>query len=579
LAFASRIFPTLITITFIDLTIDYLCFMLRKLFIKNYALIEELSLDFESGFTVITGETGSGKSILLGALGLILGNRSDSSVMHNEQQKCVVEGEFDISEYHLKEVFEQEDLDYNERSFFRREILPSGRSRAFINDTPVSLSLLKSLGERLVDIHSQHDIIMLKNNTIQLNALDAFAKNDKVKNKYFQSYKKWLSLKNQYKKLKENIVQSNKDKDYIEFQLREFQEAGLKLGEKKSLEEELNIGESAEEIKSALNLANELLSNDQRGMNDTALMVENALVKIADKSEEYAELLGRIKSVRLEISDIQTSIEQEELNVSINPERLLEIQSRLDQLYRLESKHRVEGVDQLLEIEETLSNSLFEADELEKKLAEIEMLKEKEEKSLVVLAEKLSTTRQKNARPFEKKVKQLLKQLSMEKASIKVGVERSEDYKSSGIDQVNFNFSANSGSNFQELSKVASGGELSRVMLAIKSILADRSGLPVLIFDEIDTGISGKVSGKVAQMMLNISEARQVFSITHQAQVASLGNWHYKVSKAEVGKRTITSVKSLNKEERIQEIAEMLSGDSLSEHSLANATELLEQDA
>jgi DNA repair protein RecN (Recombination protein N) len=545
--------------------------MLRKLSIKNYALIDELSLDFEKGFTVITGETGSGKSILLGAMGLILGNRSDSNVIHQSGDKCIVEAEFDIADYNLKPLFKEEDLDYAAHSIFRREVLSSGRSRAFVNDTPVSLSLMKNIGSKLVDIHSQHDVIMLKNNSIQLNALDAFAKNEKLRKKYLASFLQWEKLKKDYDQLKNAILSSNMDKDYIDFQLQELVDANLKTGEKEKLEQDQNIAESAEDV-------NEVFTNDEHGILNQTRTIENALSKISDKSERYQELSDRIKSVRLEVLDLQNDLGVEESSVEVDPAALNKIQERLDLLYRLENKHRVGDVDELIQVEEKLSNSLFEADQLEKRLKSIEKELKEEEIKLTQLAEALTASRANKIPSFEKKATSLLKSLSLNKARVKVHIEEQKSFGRVGKDHVNFLFNANSGGSLQELGKVASGGELSRVMLAIKSILADTSGLPVLIFDEIDTGISGKVSGMVAKMMVKISEARQVFSITHQAQVASLGNCHYKVSKAESKNRTVTSVELLDKKSRVKEIAEMLSGQSISEHSLANATELLAQD-
>lgn len=548
--------------------------MLRSLKVINYALIRQLDLRFDQGLTVITGETGSGKSILLGALGLIIGKRADASVIDDTKQKCIVEAEFDVESYGLASEFGKMDLDYADRSIFRREILPSGRSRAFVNDTPVSLQQLKQLGEKLVDIHSQHDVLQLRDGGLQRQALDAVAGNSKVLAQYQKVYADWSKVKKSIADLEEKISKSNLDKDYILFQINELDEVNLKIGEQEKLEDEQKVAEHAEEIQLVLQNSNDIIS-EERGLLDLINSLESQLDRIVGKNEKYAEIKDRVKSLKIELLDIGETIEDEQSHVNIEPQRLQQITARLDELYRLQTKHSKQSVEELLELKDHLNGQISTAEDLQKDLKKLRAQEEEAKQKLSQLAQKLHESRSKTAPKLEKSVSKVLSELAMPKARLSVTINSQDSFNAYGSDDIQYTFAANEGSSLKPLGKVASGGELSRLMLAIKSLLADRVDLPVIIFDEIDTGISGKIAHKVGAMMLDMGQHRQVMAITHQAQVASQGEYHYKVWKSSDGKITNTMVKQLNAEERVNEIAEMISGEKLSDQAVATAIELL----
>lgn len=550
--------------------------MLANLSIQNYALIDDVKVTFSNGFTTITGETGAGKSILLGGLSLVLGKRADLSSLKNTEQKCVIEAEFDISKYDLKPFFAENDLDYEDRTILRREILPSGKSRAFVNDTPVTLDVLKALGDQLVDVHSQHQTLRLTENDFQLKVVDALADNSgNLKN-----YKTYLG---QYRKASKELqdlenFQSNADKehDYNSFLLKELEDAQLKEGMQEELEAEYEQLSNVEEIMVQLAAGYQLLNDEQLGILGRLADLKRAFQNLADFGPAYASLNDRIQSVLIETDDIASELEQLKDSVEANPERLETVNGQLQQLYDLQKKHQAASVGELINIREELSQKVEAVANIESKIA-------KKKVEVSQLADHVEE-RAKNIRHARNtvipKLKSMLQEnlyaLGMPSASFKIEVNPSETFKPNGKDDLVFLFSANKGSEYGELKKVASGGELSRIMLTIKSILATYEQLPTMMFDEIDTGVSGEISNRMGEIMQQMSQTMQVFSITHLPQVASKGQHQFKVFKQESGEGTSTHMKELSGDERVQELAEMLGGKSLSESALAHARQLLQ---
>ncbi len=537
--------------------------MLNRLDIQNYVLIDSLEVKFNKGLTVITGETGAGKSILLGALGLILGNRADLQVLLNKQKKCIVEGEFRISEYNLKDFFYNNELDYEAITTIRREITPEGKSRAFINDTPVNLNILKEIGARLVDIHSQHETLTLNNSSFQLSVVDAFAENAKELSKYKTNYNDFVKIKARLNELSEQEKKAKSDVDYFQFQFNELESASLKSGEKEELELELQTLNNAEEIKSGLNRATEMIVSGESNILQQVNYISSTLNSISKFNSKISELTARIHANYVELKDIASELESVQDEINFNPERIEVINDRLNIIYKLEQKHRVNSVEDLLKIENELSEKLNGFQTLDDDIKKLTIESEKVKNEILNRAGSISATRKQASLKIEKEIKKMLSEVGMPNAVLKIEITKLENnsFNSTGIDIVNYLFSANKGIIYQELNRVASGGELSRLMLCIKSIIARLTSLPTIIFDEIDTGVSGETAFKVGSIIKKISDEHQVIAITHLPQMASKGDSHYLVYKETGRNSTSTQVKELLPNERVNEIAKMLSGE------------------
>lgn len=549
--------------------------MLAHLTIQNYALINQLSIDLTNGLSIITGETGAGKSILLGALGLVTGNRADLSSLKNTDKKCVIEAQFSIANYNLQELFEELDIDFESETIIRREILPSGKSRAFVNDTPVTLSVLQSLKTKLLDIHSQHQTMELSDSNFQFHIIDVLAKNHTKIASYKRGLKKYNSLQKDLKELLNSQEEAKQQYEYNLHLFKELEEAGLQLGEQSMIEEKLDKLNNVEEIKLNLSEAFEKTVNEEVGIQTMLYSLENNLQKISSFSKEYEELSNRISSIKIELDDVAKEIENANELIEYNPTEIEELNDRLQLIYSLQKKHFVSSIEELQKIHENLADKVAQVEDagsiIANKEREIQQVAEK----LDGLAEKISNARNKVIPKLKKELEVLLTDLGMPNASFLIEVSLSDSYFANGKDQLSFLFSANKGGNYGELKKVASGGELSRIMLSIKKILSENSKLPTVIFDEIDTGVSGEVSNKIAAIMQQMSNHMQVITITHLPQIAAKGVQHYKVYKSEVNGVTESNLKLLASQERIEEIAEMLSGKDFSESALTHAKELL----
>jgi len=549
--------------------------LLTQLSIKNYALINELKIDFSSGLSIITGETGAGKSILLGALGLVLGNRADSSTLKDNSKKCIVEAKVSIANYNLREFFEEVDLDYEDHTIIRREILPSGKSRAFVNDTPVNLSILNDLRSNLIDVHSQHQTLSLSDTNFQFSVIDALAKNASKIESYKKGLIKLKNLKKQLEDLKTSQREANQQHDYNLHLFNELNDANLEIDEQEILEEKLEKLNNIEDIKINLSEALEISINEEIGLQTLLNTLENRLSKISSFSKEYKDLSDRITSVKIELDDIVSELEDENENVEFNPNEAEELNDRLQLIYNLQKKHYVNSNKELLEILEELSNKIIAVESSEEVINQKESEIKEVEQKLNDLAEKISKARQKVIPSLQSALQSLLSDLGMQNARFSIKVNLKDSYFSNGKDELQFLFSANKGGSFGELKKVASGGELSRIMLVIKKILSENISLPTIIFDEIDTGVSGEISNKIATIMQQMSKQMQVITITHLPQIAAKGNNHYKVYKEDINNTTTTNLRLLSPDERIVEIAEMLSGKEFSETAITHAKELL----
>ncbi len=548
--------------------------MLSKIKIKNYALINELEIDFSSGFSAITGETGAGKSIILGALGLTLGERVDGAVLNEANEKCVIETWFGIKDLNLQSFFIEHELDYESESILRREILPSGKSRAFINDTPVSLAVLKQLSEKLIDVHSQHQTLLLNTNEYQLSIVDANAKNLELRKKLkieFETYKK---LNSQLEELKEKEAKLKSDLDYFQFQFDELDALNLEGLNQEEMQEELDLLNNAEFIKASFNKAFGLLDNEA-GIVSQLQDVSNSISSVSDSSKKTREIYERVQSALIELEDVKSEIEETNEDIVFDSDRIEVLTEKLNLLQAAFQKHRTESLSELIELRNRIEENLMLASNFD---AEIEKLSNKVAESFKLLektGKKLTQSRVSVFKTIETEIKEMLAGLGMKDAEIQIKRSEKSEYSMSGIDSIQFLFKANKGGTFNSISKVASGGELSRLMLCIKTNLAEKKQLPSLIFDEIDTGVSGDIASKMAEMMRKISANSQVLAITHLPQIASKGDAHFKVYKTTDEHSTYTKMKILDKESRVVEIAKMLSGSVVSDAALDNAKALL----
>jgi DNA repair protein RecN (Recombination protein N) len=549
--------------------------MLRSLSIRNYALINAVEIDLSKGLTIITGETGAGKSILLGALGLLLGDRADLAALSDPSQKCVVEGTFDISAYRMKDFFADNDLDYSPETIIRREISAEGKSRAFINDTPVNVSVLKNIAALLVDVHSQHETLTLGESAFQLSIVDAVAGTDELLAECKSAFRQYRKTNEQLLALQEMEAQSKKDLDYFRFQFDELETAALKGGEQPELEQELETLENAETIKSGLSRSSFALDGAESSLIAGLAEIKNTLGQLAKFNPQIAQLSERVNSAHIELKDLARELELLEGVIVHDPKRAEIVGERLDLIYRLQQKHGLKTIEELISLRDELGKKIEAIGSLEDQIKAAEKELDTIRKKLLDLSAKLSKKRSAAALKLEKEVKETLSLLGMPNAVLSVSIEALSEPRETGMDRVSFLFSANKGSAPQPLNKVASGGELSRLMLSLKALLARHTALPTIIFDEIDSGISGDVAAKMGSILNQMAQSMQVITITHLPQVASKGQSHLFVYKEESGKRSLTRIKPLTKDERINEIAKMLSAGKVGEAALKNAKELL----
>ncbi len=549
--------------------------MITSLSIKNYALIDNLQVNFNQGFSIITGETGAGKSILLGGLALILGKRADLSSIKDTSRKCIIEAVFDITSYKLKGLFEKKDIDYDTQTIIRREILPSGKSRAFINDSPVNLNILQLLSEKLIDIHSQHQTLQLIDDSFQFEIIDALASNENVLKDYFQNLKTYKSNLKELDELLQFKADAIKEYDYHTYLLNELNEANLVEDELESLEEEYETLNNIEEIRESLISANQLLSEEDIGIITALNNLKSTFKKVNSYSNKYQIIFDRIESSSIELNDVFSEIENLQEDLEADPERLEQVNSKLQIINNLFNKHLVSSVTELIKIKEELTLKVSETENLDETIQakENELLKIKA--SLNNFAGTIHKNRFKAIPSLTKQLEDILIDLGMPNARFKIDLETSDSFLSNGKDNLFFMFSANKGGQFNELKKAASGGELSRIMLAIKSILSKYRQLPTIMFDEIDSGVSGEISNKMGQIMLQMSHTMQVFAITHIPQIAAKGNTHFKVYKEDINNITVTNLMKLNHDERLVEIAQMLGGIEISTSAMAHAKQLL----
>jgi DNA repair protein RecN (Recombination protein N) len=549
--------------------------MLVSLSIKNYALIDNLQVDFSDGFSIITGETGAGKSILLGGLSLVLGKRADLSSLKNTDEKCVIEAVFDISNYNLKSLFNAEDFDYEAQTIIRREILPSGKSRAFVNDSPVNLNSLQLLGERLIDIHSQHQTLELTTNDFQFQIIDALANNEAEIQNYKAELKVYKSLQKELNELLHFQAEAIKEHDYNAFLLKELVDANLVVGEMELLEEEYETLNNVESIKEKLAESYQLLGDEQIGIISTLTQLKNSLQKLAGTSSKYEDLFNRVNSSLIDLDDVFAEIDGLQDNLEANPSRLEEVNLKLQKLHGLMQKHVVNDVSELIVIKNNLEEKVAYTENLDDTIHNKQIEIADKEAILNGIAKDIHDKRSSIIPTLVEQLQTILSDLGMPNAQFKIEVNFGNDFFANGKDTLIFLFSANKGGNFNELKKAASGGELSRIMLAIKSVLSKYIQLPTIMFDEIDTGVSGEISNKMGDIMLEMSKTMQVFSITHLPQIAAKGHVHYKVFKEDVNEVTQTNLRKLSHEERIVEIAQMLGGLEMSSSAIAHAKELL----
>lgn len=549
--------------------------MLQNLHIQNFALIEETSVKLNNGLTVITGETGAGKSILLGALGLTLGNRADVSSLHNKTKKCVIEAQFNIKAYNLKSFFDANELDFEEVTSIRREITPEGKSRAFVNDTPTTVAVIKELGERLIDIHSQHETLLLKETNFQFELVDAFAQSTDLFSDYKKHYQALQKLKKQLDDLVNQETQAKKELDYFQFQFKELNEANIKPGELVKLEEESETLENAEFIKSNLAKAATAISAGDENILSALSLIKQQLQSVSKFGKQFNDLYERLNSTIIELKELAKDIENSDEDVVYDNARLEEVNASLDKLNRLLKKHSVSSEEELISIKDDIESKLQQFSSLELNIEKVQKEIIATEKQCKAIAKELSTKRQKSLAGIEQNITTMLTSLSMANAQFKIDLKTQDELSATGFDTISFLFTANKGAEFKELHKTASGGELSRLMLCLKALLAERTALPTIIFDEIDTGVSGDVADKIGNILKAMGKSMQVITITHLPQMASKGESHLFVYKSDNKDKTVSNIKELNKDERIAEIAKMLSTGNPTETALKNAKELL----
>lgn len=549
--------------------------MITSLSIKNYALIEKLAIDFSKGFSIITGETGAGKSIILGAIGLVLGKRADLSSLKNKEEKCIIEAQFEIGKYNLKEFFEANDLDYEDETIIRREILPSGKSRAFINDSPVNLQELQDLSLYLIDIHSQQQTQELSDENVQFKIIDAIADNSDVISAYQKLLKAYKAEKSKLNALLKRQSDSGKEQEYNTFLLNELVAAQLKSGEQQELEEDYEKLNNVEIIKEALDKALALANEEQFGVFHSLNEIKAFLQKVAPFSVEYQSLFERITSLAIEFDDVSKELENATERLLNDPTQLEFVSQKLQVIYNLQKKHQVDSVDDLLQIQADLGNTLLDLENIEEEITALTKIIEQKTIELDDFAAKIHENRINAIPKLSEQLISILETLGMPNVRFKMELQPSETYFQNGKDELQFLFSANKGTDFGLLKKVASGGEMSRIMLAVKAILARYSKLPTLIFDEIDTGVSGEIAIRMGEIMKEMSNTMQIFAITHLPQIAAKGDSHFKVSKSTVGDHTQSELKLLSQENRILEIAQMLSGAKITDSALNHAKELL----
>ena len=550
--------------------------MLTSLSIKNYALIDNLQVNFNNGLSIITGETGAGKSILLGGLSLILGKRADLSSLKDATKKCVIEAVFDVSNYNLESLFEAEDFDYDAQTIIRREILPSGKSRAFVNDSPVNLNSLQLLGERLIDIHSQHQTLQLTSNDFQFQIIDALANNDELLQSYTTELEAYKTLQKELQELLNFQAEAIKEHDYNTFLLSELVEANLIEGEQNSLEEEYETLNNIEGIKEKLSESYQLLSDEQIGVLTTLTTIKNNLQNITGFSSKYEDLFNRVNSSLIDLDDVFSEIDVLQESLEADPNRLEVVDSKLKILHNLMQKHIANDISELIKIKNELEEKVAVTENLDIAIDKKESEIKAKESQLKNISKKISKKRSEVIPQLKEQLETILASLGMPNAQFKIEfLYNSNQFFTNGQDELSFLFSANKGGSFNALKKAASGGELSRIMLAIKSVLSNYIQLPTIMFDEIDTGVSGEISNKMGDIMLQMSKTMQVFSITHLPQIAAKGHSHFKVYKEDVNEVTQTNLVKLNHDERIVEIAQMLGGIEMPSSAIAHAKELL----
>lgn len=550
--------------------------MIKKLSVSNYTLIDELHIDFSAGFSVITGETGAGKSIILGALSLILGRRADLKSLRRSDEKAVIEGVFDIASYHLRDFFDENELDYDEgECILRREILPSGKSRAFINDTPVSLAQLKTLGEQLIDIHSQHQNMLLADSRFQLRVVDTMAGDAALLADYREHYRRWRERLQAYTRLQEENRSGREEEDYLRYQLAQLDEAHLQEGEQEELEAELQTLQHAEEIKNELAVLQEFLHAEETGvvsLLNATLSRMRALSRLYPEVDEWA---GRLESDYIDLKDIASTVDRSQENLNMDPERLAWVENRLDTYYSLQQKHRLASAAELLALRDSFAERLTRIENYDEELAALKHEVDEAESQVRNLAEQLTRVRRQSAANISSTLTERVKPLGMPHLQFEIEVSPRPQFDETGGDAIRFLFSANKNQPLQPVSEVASGGEISRLMLSLKALVAHAMALPTIVFDEVDTGVSGEIADKMARIMREMSRCMQVISITHLPQVAAWGQTHYRVYKSDTATATATHLVRLTDSERVEEIARMLSGSSLTAAALDNARELL----
>ena len=550
--------------------------MLASLSIKNYALIDNLSVSFNNGLSIITGETGAGKSILLGGLSLVLGKRADLSSVKNKSEKCIIEAVFDIANYDLKQYFLDLDMDYEPQTIIRREILPSGKSRAFVNDTPVNLDALQGLSNYLIDIHSQHETLELTNNQFQFKVIDALAKNNELLLEYSGNLEQYRTLQKELKELKDFKSEAIKEHDYNLFLLNELDEANLTPGELELLEEEYETLNNVEEIKEKLSLSNQLLNEEQIGILSTLTELKNTIQKLSGISPKYLDLFNRINSSLIELDDVFEEIENFQDQLEADPGRLEQVNSKLQIIHNLFQKHNADSITQLIELKDELADKVSVTENLDNEIIALENKIAKIESSVKGLAKQIHKNREEAIPKLVHQLETILIKLGIPNAQFKLQLSLKDEFFSNGSDELAFLFSANKGANLNELKKTASGGELSRIMLAIKYILSKHVQLPTIMFDEIDSGVSGEISNMMGEIMQQMSKTMQVFTITHLPQIAAKGDIHFKVFKEDDQDQTVTKLVRLNQDERIVEIAQMLGGDKITDSAVLHAKSLLQ---